>query len=402
MGPLQGIKVIDLTAMVSGPVAAMMLADQGADVIKVEPLHGEQMRYLGRPHNGLPATFYSCNRGKRSIALDLKSDEGKTVLADLISGADVLLQNFRPGAMARMGFGEDDVRALNEKIIYVSISGFGEHGPYAHKRVYDPVIQALSGATDIQANRETGKPGMFRIIIADKVTSVTAAQAITAALFHRERTGKGQHIRLSMLETMLAFFWPEGMGGLTFADNEYDPRQGQGTMDLVFETRDGYITAGAISDKEWVGMCRALDREDLIEDVRFATAGARGANGDERKRITAEELARWPRDEILARLDRHDVPSAPLLTRVELLDHEQVRVNDSVERATYAGFGEVRQAAPAARFSISTTSTGGPAPQLGEHSRSILESLGYTADRCDTLLTQGVVRQHNTETKGDE
>lgn len=391
MGPLAGIKVLDLTTMVSGPVAAMMLADQGAEVIKVEPPNGEQMRHLGSPHHGVTAMFYSCNRGKKSIALDLKDDAGKDVLTDLIRGTDVLLQNFRPGAMERMGFGEPTVRGLNDKILYVSISGFGEHGPYAHKRVYDPVIQALSGATDIQANRETGKPAMFRIIIADKVTSVTAAQAISSALFHRERTGQGQHIKLSMLETMLAFFWPEGMGGLTFAEREYDVTRGQGTMDLVFEAQDGYLTAGAISTSEWVGMCRALNREDLIEDERFATPMARGRNSDLRKQIVAEEIAKWPRDEILARLDAHDVPSAPLLTRMELLDHEQIQVNQSIERTVYEGFGEVRQAIPAARFSVSPSRIAGPAPRLGEHSREILASLGYDEARCRTLIQAGVV-----------
>ena len=393
MGPFRGIKVLDLTTMVSGPVAAMMLADQGAEVIKVEPPDGEQMRHFGGAHNGVNAMFYSCNRGKRSIALDLKSDRGKAVLSDLIRGTDVLLQNFRPGAMERMGFGEPSVRALNEKIIYVSISGFGEHGPFAHKRVYDPVIQALSGATDIQANRETGKPAMFRIIIADKVTSLTAAQAIAAALFHRERTDEGQHIRLSMLESMLAFFWPEGMGGLTFAEREFDVTRGQGTMDLVFETQDGYITAGAISTKEWVGMCRALGREDLIDDERFATPRARGRNGDERKRITAAEIAKWPRDEILARLDANDVPSAPLLTRMELMDHEQIRVNQSIERNHVDGFGEVRQATPAARFSASPSSIQGPAPRLGEHSVEILAELDYDEDRTSALVDAGVVAQ---------
>ena len=393
MGPMQGIKVLDLTTMVSGPVAAMMLADQGAEVVKVEPPGGEQMRHLGAPHNGVNAVFYSCNRGKRSIALDLKSDAGKAVLSDLIRETDVLVQNFRPGAMERMGFGEPAARALNEEIIYVSISGFGERGPYAHKRVYDPVIQALSGATDIQANRETGKPAMFRIIIADKVTSLTAAQAIAAALFHRERTGVGQHIKLSMLESMLAFFWPEGMGGLTFAEREYDVTRGQGTMDLVFETQDGYITAGAISTSEWIGMCRALDREDLIEDERFATPRARGRNGDERKRITAAEIAKWPRTEILARLDANDVPSAPLLTRMELMEHEQVRTNESIERTQVDGFGEVRQATPAARFSASPSRISGPAPRLGEHSAEILAELGYDQAKRAALLAAGAVAQ---------
>lgn len=390
MGPLEGIRVLDLTSMVSGPLAAMMLADQGADVVKVEPPAGEQMRYLGAPHHGIPAGFFSCNRGKRALALDLKQEAGKAVLSDLIKTADVLMQNFRPGAMERMGFGEPRARELNPRLVYVSISGFGEQGPYAHKRVYDPVIQALSGATEIQADRQTGKPAMFRIIIADKVTSLTAAQAISSALFYRERTGRGQHIRLSMLETMLAFFWPEGMGGLTYADREYAPTGG--TMDLVFATKNGFITAGAISDSEWAGMCRALQREDLIEDERFARAAARVKNADERKQIMAEEIAKWQTDEILLRLDEQDVPSAPLLTRPELLHHEQIVANESVQHQVYPGFGEVRQAVPAARFSLAPSSIKGPAPQLGEHSLEILHELGYDEADCRALLHAGAVR----------
>lgn len=395
MGALNDINVLDLTSMVSGPVAACMLADQGAKVIKVEPLQGEQMRYLGAQHNGSPPTFYSCNRGKQSIALDLKHETGKAVLWRLIEQADVLIQNFRPGAMARMGFSDEDIRAANDKIIYVSISGFGEEGPYANQRVYDPVIQALSGATDIQADRQSGKPAMFRIIIADKVASLTAAQAISSALYHREKTGQGQDIKLSMLDAMLAFFWPEGMGGLTYAEAEFDPSAATGSMDLVFQTETGYITAGAISDKEWAGMCRALDREDLIHDERFATARGRGVNGNERKQIMADEISKWSRQEILQRLRDNEVPSAPLLKRSELMANDQILASGSVVKADYDGFGEVRQAAPAARFSQSPSQIQGPAPKLGEHTKDILSRAGFSSADIDLMISSGVARSSN-------
>ncbi|MEM1153601.1 MAG: CoA transferase [Pseudomonadota bacterium] len=386
MGPLSGLKVVDLTTMVSGPVASMMLADQGAQVVKVEPLSGEQMRHIGPPHNGVAAAFFSCNRGKQSIALDLKSEDGKTVLMKLAEEADVFIQNFRPGAIERMGFSEEVLRRINNKLIYVSISGFGEHGPYRDKRVYDPVIQALSGATDIQMDRETGRPQMFRIIVADKVTALAAAQAVSSALYAREQTGEGQHIRLSMLETMLSFFWPEGMAGLTYAELEFDPSKFQGKMDLIYATQDRYITAGAISDKEWAGMCRALNREELIEDPRFKTATDRFANNEERKALTAEEIAKWSSEDILQRLAEEDVPSAPLLNRMELMEHEQIVANESIQRIEFEGFGEVRQARPAAQFDKTPAEIAGPAPRLGQHSYDILQRLGYSPNEIDALV----------------
>ena len=392
MGPLTGIKVLDLTTMVSGPVAAMMLADQGAEVIKVESLGGEQMRHIGPPHNDVPAGFFSCNRGKKGISLDLKSDEGKEVLLKLVESADVFMQNFRPGAIERMGFSEETLRAINKRLIYVSISGFGEHGPYAHKRVYDPVIQALSGATDIQADRASGRPQMFRIIIADKVTSLTAAQAVAAALYAREQTGEGQHIKISMLDAMLAFFWPEGMAGLTYAEKEIDVTKYQGVMDLIYQTQDGHITAGAVSDKEWQGMCRAIKREDLIDDERFSTSNARFVNAQERKQITADEIAKWPSADILERLDQEDVPCAPLLSRMELMAHEQIVENGSIMKLDFPGFGEVRQARPAARFDGTPAEVSAPAPKLGEHTRTILSDLGYDEEQQRALVEGQKVR----------
>ena len=389
MGPLEGVKVLDLTSMVSGPMAAMMLADQGAEVIKIEPTHGEQLRHMAAPHNGVNPAFYSCNRGKKSLAIDLKSEEGKEILLKLVKEADVFMQNFRPGAIERMGFGEDVLREVNKKLINVSISGFGTKGPYSSSRVYDPVIQALSGATDIQADRETGRPQMFRVIVADKVTALTAAQAVSSALYQRERSNIGQHIELSMLESVLAFFWPEGMAGLVYKEKEMDVRKLQGTQDLIYKAKDGYITAGAVSDSEWQGMCNALERQDLIEDERFATSAARVSNSGERKDLTGKEISKWNSEEILARFQEQGVPCAPLLSRMELMSHEQILANESILVSDVDGFGEVRQARPAARFNETPSEISRPAPRLGEHGNEILTELGYSNEFQQNLFKEG-------------
>ena len=390
-GALDGIRVLDFSTMVSGPVATAILADQGAEVIKIESPAGDEMRKIGNARNGLTAGFFSCNRGKKSLVLDLKNELAKKALAKLIGTADVLVQNFRPGAMERMGFGESAVRKIKSDIIYVSISGFGETGPYAHKRVYDPVIQALCGAPDLQADRDSGRPKMFRIIIADKVTSITTAQAISSALFSRERTGRGQHIKLSMLDTMVAFFWPEGMSGITFVGDEIDVTKYQGTMDLIYETKTGYITAGAISDSEWIGMCKVLGKPDWIDDERFATTTARFRNAEERKQLTAVEIMKWERDEILKRLDAEGVPSAPLLTRLDLLDDAQIHENHTIQIYEFAGHGKIRQARPAAIFDGTPSEVKSPAPRLGEHSLEILESAGISKAEFSELERAGAV-----------
>lgn len=391
-GPLAGVRVLDFSTMVSGPVAARMLADQGADVIKIESPKGDEMRKIGNQRNGLSGAFMSCNRGKRGICLDLKNTAAKQALADLVKTVDVVIQNFRPGAMQRMGFSEADVRKLKSDIIYVSISGFGEHGPYAHQRVYDPVIQALCGATDIQADRETGKPKMFRIIVADKVTSLTAAQAISSALYAREKTGKGEHIKLSMLDAMVSFFWPEGMSGITFVGDEIDVTKYQGTMDLIYETADGYITAGAVSDSEWQGMCAALNKPEWVNDKRFSTTAARFKNAELRKQMTGKEITKWGRQEILNRLDAQGVPSAPLLSRLDLLEDEQIAINGTIQIYDWEGHGKIRQARPAATFEQNPGSVENAAPLMGEHSLEVFREIGYSDGDLKCLIDEGALQ----------
>ncbi|MEM9621882.1 MAG: CoA transferase [Pseudomonadota bacterium] len=392
-GPLEGVRVIDLTSMISGPVATMMLADQGADVIKVESLSGDLVRGAGPNRSGITATFVSSNRSKRSVALDLKHAQGPQVLEDLLKSADVFVQNFRPGTIERMGFGEAAVRRMNPNIVYVSISGFGDTGPYAHQRVYDPVIQALSGLAAIQADGATGRPKMVRTIIPDKTTAVTAAQAITAALFARERTGQGQHVQLSMLDTMVAYLWPEGMSGFTLVGKEVKAARAQLAPDLIFATQDGFITAGAVSDIEWRGMCQALEHEEWLEDPRFKTVNDRAVNVTERLNLTASVLATNTSAHWLARLDAHGVPSAPVLDRHELLEHEQIKANNIISEYEHPIAGTTRQPRPAAKFDKTPAMIRRPAPGLGEHSREILLDLGYSDAQIQDLLEGGVLAQ---------
>lgn len=392
-GPLQGVRVIDLTSMISGPVATMMLADQGADVIKVEALSGDLVRGAGPNRSGITSTFISSNRSKRSIAVDLKQPQGAKILADLLQSADVLVQNFRPGTIERMGFGESAVRQLKADIVYVSISGFGDTGPYAHQRVYDPVIQALSGLAAIQADGASGRPRMVRTIIPDKTTAVTAAQAITAALFARERSGEGQHVQLSMLDTMVAYLWPEGMSGFTLVGKEVKAARAQFAPDLIFATTDGFITAGAVSDIEWRGMCTALGHQEWLEDARFKTLNDRAVNVAERLQLTAEVLATDSSAHWLARLDEHGVPCAPVLDRQEVLQHEQIIANELIAEYEHPIAGTTRQPRPAAKFDKTPAMIRRPAPGLGEHSREILLDLGYPPEQIGMLLEAGVLGQ---------
>ncbi len=390
-GPLAGVRIVDFTTMISGPFATVHLGDQGADVIKIEPLKGDEARRLGPPVNDIAACFFTCNRNKRSLSIDLKNEEGKAAVRELIKTADVVIQNFRPGAIDRMGFGEEQVRTYAPDVVYVSISGFGDEGPYANQRVYDPVIQALSSAGEIQANKETGRPQLYPLVIADKVTGLYVCQSLTAALFARERNGVAQHVRISMLDSMLSFLWPQGMVGQTYEAMEFDLSKVKSAGDSVFETLDGFVTLTTVSNVEWAGLARAVGKPEWIEDERFADYNARARNGPARLEAIQGELGSRSTADVIARLTAEDVPCAELLRRTDLMTHPQVQANTSIETHAFDGFGNVRQSRPAGRFESTPSSIRSAAPQLGEHSREVLGEAGLTDSQVDALISAGVV-----------
>lgn len=389
-GPLDGIKILDLSAVLSGPIATALLADQGANVTKVESFHGDIIRHLIDSETSITPPFVTLNRGKKAIAVDLKKTAGVELVKKIAATSDVFVQNFRPGAIERMGLGYDVIKEINPKIIYCSISGFGPTGPYAHKRVYDPLIQGLSGLADIQRD-DAGRPKMMRTVIPDKTTGLTAAQAITAALYSRSNTGKGQHIQVAMLDAVVSFIWAEGMAGFTRVGDE-DKTPPLLAPDRTFKTVDGYITVGVVSDSEWEGLCIALGKKAWLTDKRFNTPAKRVASRYEQINliagiVSAKTSAYW-----LDIFDKNNVPSAPVLTRKELLTHEQIVENELIKEFDHPGIGRVRQARPAARFSETPAGIHGFAPFLGEHSRDILIAHGYTKSQVDKLFHDEVVQ----------
>jgi crotonobetainyl-CoA:carnitine CoA-transferase CaiB-like acyl-CoA transferase len=369
----------------------MILADQGADVIKVEPPGtGDLTRALGGTSRGMAPSFAIINRNKRSVVLNLKDHRGIELLEHLVAGADLFVQNFRPGVADRMGMGEAALRRIKPNLVYVSISGFGESGPYAHKRVYDPVIQALSGLASIQGDAATGRPRMMRLIVPDKVTALTAAQAMTAALLARERTGEGQHVRLAMLDAVIAFLWPEGMARYTFIGSNRGVWRPD-VRDLVFETADGYITVGVVSDAEWAGLVRAVGHPEWLDDPRFQTPAGRVKHADARLELTAEALKTRTSAEWLARLDAEQVPCAPILSREEVIADAQVAANGLIVESEHPYAGRMRQPRPAARFEQTPAELRQPAPLLGEHTEAVLTELGISPEQLVELRAVGVV-----------
>jgi crotonobetainyl-CoA:carnitine CoA-transferase CaiB-like acyl-CoA transferase len=389
---LSGYRIVDLTAVISGPLATMVLADQGADVIKIEnPDGGDHTRAVSNRRGGFSASFLNNNRNKRSVAINLKDERGLGLLRRLIARADVLVQNFRPGVVERMGLGEAQVREIAPQIVYVSISGFGDRGRYAATPVYDPLIQALSGLTTIQAGSDEARPRLVRTIVPDKVTGLTAAQAITAGLLARERTGKGQHVRLSMLDSVVAFLWHSDMGSQTFVGDELPQQEAQSFIDLIYETADGYISVAVQTDRQWAALCRALERPQWLADERFTSPARRQQNVDARLELTQEALRTGTSAAWLARLEAEGVPCAPVLRRRDMIEHPQVTANEIVVETEHSRAGRLRQARPAARFGQAPFEIRHGAPALGEHTREVLAELGGRDGEIEDLRSAGVI-----------
>jgi crotonobetainyl-CoA:carnitine CoA-transferase CaiB-like acyl-CoA transferase len=397
MGPLAGIRIVDLTSMLSGPWATMILADQGADVIKVEePARGDHTRSLSNRHNGFSAQFLNLNRNKRSITVDLKKGEGRDLLKRLSATADVFVQNFRPGVVERLGIDETAIRAVAPTIVYVSISGFGEKGPYANKPAYDPIIQALSGPTSVQGGSDEARPRLVRTVLPDKLTAVSAAQAVAAALVARFKQGTGQHVRLSMLDAVLAFLWASDMGLQTFVGQAVAGRTAASFIDLIYETSDGFMTVAVMTDKEWAALARALGHPEWLEDPRFKSPELRDHNIDDRLQLTQDVLRTRTTESWLERLESEGVPCAPVLTRNQVVTHPQVRAIEILQESKHPVAGRLLQTRPAARFSATQTGPRCGAPLLGEHTSEVLAELGLSREEIDGLHRRGVIGGEKT------
>ena len=394
-GPLAGIKVVDVSAVISGPLCTMMLADQGADVVKIEPAGiGDTLRLPNFARGGLTSFFVNANRNKRSLVVDLQQEEGREIVRKLVADADVFVQNWRPGAAERLGLGEADLRAIQPELIYCSVSGYGPTGPYAQRRVYDPIIQGITGHVGIQMNPEVPIRDLVRNIVSDKSSAYTAAQAITAALFARERGAGGQHVSVPMLDASLAFFWSDGMLKHTFLGDEEVPGVPLYELYRIWETADGHIIYFAATDKEFEGLFRALGHPEWLEDERFQTTESRATpeNREALGTMIMTALQELPSAELIERLAKEGVPVGPVLAPEEIASDPQVIHNEAVLEFEHPTAGRYQQAAPAARFDKTPQDARRlPPPLHGEHTEEVLRELGYRDEDLARARGAGVI-----------
>ncbi|HVN52215.1 MAG TPA: CoA transferase [Acidimicrobiales bacterium] len=388
--PLEGVRVIDLTSNMSGPLATMVLAEQGADVVKVEPPAGDLIRTVGTGRHGMSAYFANLNRGKRSIAVDLSVDAGAALVRRLASTADVFVQNFRPGVVERLGLGPDVVMGANERLVYGSISGFGLDGPLATEPAYDHVVQALSGFAALQA-AAGGEPDLVRQGAIDKASAYTLAQAITAALLQRTTTGRGARIDVSMLDVALAFIWPDGMMNNTCV-GEVQVLPPVSRSFRTTPTADGYVVLVTLTAKQWDGLVAAILTEpDDDTGGDLSDTGARMSGGAEIMRAVRQRLRELPTDEVVRRLREADVPCAPVRGLDELHLDEQIGASRILEVVEHPIMGTIRQPGPAPLVDGARPARGAPAAATGAHTREVLVEHGWSDAEVDALAADGVV-----------
>ena len=386
-GPLEGIQVLDLTSVVLGPMTAQYLGDMGADVIKVEPPEGDITRSIGaRRSEGMGALFLANNRNKRSMVLDLKSEEGRAVLLTMAVRCDVLLHSVRAASAARLGLSYETLSARNPRLVYCHVKGFSDAGAYAGRPAYDDIVQALSGLAMLQTVA-AGEPRYVPSIIADKITAVHAAYAITLALFHRERSGRGQSVGVPMMETMVAFNSAEHLGGCVFEPPEgrmgYEPvRQG---MRRPFKTRDGWLCVLPYTDTNWRRFFELAERSELAADPRFATQRGRQKNLELVLGELAKQLATRSSSEWLALLNAADIPCAAVNDLEDLLSDPHLESVDFWKIVEHPTEGKLRLPANPIELSDSPPSIRRAPPRLGEHTAEVLRSFGYDPAAIERL-----------------
>jgi crotonobetainyl-CoA:carnitine CoA-transferase CaiB-like acyl-CoA transferase len=392
-GAMEGIRVVDLSIALAGPWATGMLADQGADVIKVErPGIGDIGRWVGPAVGGISAMAAVANRGKRSIAVDLTREEGREVVRELARGADVFVQNFRPGVIERLGLGQEALRHENERLIYVSISGFGASGPYAGKSAYDPVVQAYGGLAAAQVNKQNPVPQFIRHTAADKISAMTACQAISAALFARERGAGGQHVEVSMLESVVSFIWVDAAGNEVLLDSDGSQPSSFSRDQNLWPTRDGYVIAAPVSDEDVARICRAVGVEGY-DAPEVSTIMARRQNPGAFMALLDKvyaAVAKLTTADAIRRLEAERAPCGVALAPGELHLDPHVKALGILEESQHPQAGRMRQPRPPVRFGATPARTGEPAPALGGQTDEILREAGL-AEQIEGLRESGVV-----------
>ena len=384
-GPLGNYKVIELTTTVSGPMTGMILSDQGADIIKVEPpLLGDMARYLGSSREGLSAIFAVLNRNKRSIVLDLKEPKDLDIFKTMIKEADVLLENYRPGIVKKLGIDYESLKTINPGLIYTSISGYGQDGPYKNRKVYDPLIQATAGVSETQGAAARGEPRNMASIIFDKVTALTTAQAITAALLERASSGKGKYLSISMLDSALYYSWPDIMWARTLLSDDVEPTPPIEHFFQVYKAKDKYVTAVLQRDEDLEVFCLWLGSE-LHKDPRFLTFPDRIANADLFKQEIEKLLSDLKAEDIAENLDAFNIPVAVVNFRDEVHLDPQVQHNQSLVETVHPVIGKMRYPRPPVDFGAQAEFPTRHAPFLGDHTREILGDLNISDEEIKRL-----------------